>query len=55
VHVNLRSLAGSLLVMNGVIIRPVRASERSGAHAFYRALGMEAVAECFKIYLGTSG
>jgi GNAT superfamily N-acetyltransferase len=29
--------------------------QRSGAHAFYRALGMEAVAEGFKIYFSASG
>jgi predicted N-acetyltransferase YhbS len=28
--------------------------QRSGAHAFYRALGMEAAAEGFKIYFSTS-
>jgi GNAT superfamily N-acetyltransferase len=30
-------------------------NQRSGAHAFYRALGMEAVAEGFKIYFSTTG
>ena len=29
--------------------------QRYGAHAFYRALGMEAVAEGFKIYFSASG
>ena len=30
-------------------------NQRSGAHAFYRAFGMEAVAEGFKIYFSASG